>query len=83
MENWERIIDRISLPGDQQRVFIWGAGNTAVLAHQGMLRENLYRQLRIEAFLDSKLAGTELNGFPVYSPEIIPPPPPPQKTFSC
>jgi FkbM family methyltransferase len=71
MKQWEQIISELKLPESHQTVYVWGAGNTAVLFHQGMLRDNLYTELRITAFLDSKLAGTDFFGFPVYSPEIL------------
>ena len=71
MEGWERIVDHITLPLMDQKVFIWGAGNTSVLNHQGMLRENLYEELRVAAFLDSRLAGSMFHGFSVYSPDIL------------
>ena len=71
MEDWERIISNIGLPGTEQKVYIWGAGNTSVLNHQGMIRENLYQELRVSAFIDSKLAGTNVNGFPVFHPKIL------------
>jgi FkbM family methyltransferase len=71
MAIWETTVNGIALPAPDQRVYIWGAGNTAVLNHQGMLREDLYRELRVEAFLDSGKAGTELFGFPVFSPDIL------------
>ena len=71
MENWEKIIETIHMPKPEQRVFIWGAGNTSSLNHQGMLRENLYEELRVSAFLDSKLAGGTFNGFPVFHPNIL------------
>ncbi len=71
MEKWEQIIKNVGLPRETQKVYIWGAGNTAVLAHQGMLRENLYQAFHINAFLDSKQAGTDFFGFPVYDPKVL------------
>lgn len=71
MEDWERIIERIELFRPDQKVFIWGAGNTSILNHQGLNRENLYQKLRVEAFIDSKLAGTIIYGFPVFQPRVL------------
>ena len=71
MERWEEIFSKIEMPTLEHHVFIWGAGNTSVLNHQGMLRENLYEELRVEAFLDLKLSGTVFNGIPVFSPDIV------------
>ena len=71
MERWEQMIAGLPLPAANQKVYIWGAGNTSVLNHQGMLREKLYEELRLTAFLDRNNAGTVLNGFPVLSPEIL------------
>ncbi len=71
MEMWEHIISSVELPTENQKVFIWGAGNTAVLAHQGMLREKLYDKFHVNGFLDSNLAGSDFYGFPVLSPESI------------
>lgn len=71
MERWEQIIENMELPEQSQRVYIWGAGNTSELNHQGMLRENLYKELRITAFLDSNLAGTMFHSFPVLHPDIL------------
>lgn len=71
MEKWEQILENLRLPQPNQKVFIWGAGNTSVLNHQGMLRENLYKELRVTAFLDSKLAGTQFRGFPVFHPDVL------------
>lgn len=71
LKRWQEIIDNIELPKVNQKVLIWGAGNTSVLNHQGMLRENLYEELRVEAFIDTKPAGKELYGFPVLSPDIL------------
>lgn len=71
MELWEQIAERIELPKPEQKVFIWGAGNTSVLNHQGLQRENLYNELGITAFLDSKLAGGSIFGYPVYHPDIL------------
>ncbi len=71
MERWEQKIETICLPSPEQKVFIWGAGNTSVLNQQGMLRGNLYEELRVTAFLDSKLAGKVFNGFPVYHPDVL------------
>lgn len=71
MEHWEDIMEKTKLPERHQRVFLWGAGNSSSLNHQGLVRENLYHELRVEAFVDNRLAGTRLFGFPVYSPEIL------------
>ena len=71
MEKWEQLLEELPLPQPGQKVLIWGAGNTSVLNHQGMLRENLYEELRVSAFLDSRLAGTEFNGFPVLHPDVL------------
>lgn len=71
MERWEEIIEKIKMPTPEQNVFIWGAGNTSELNHQGMLREHLYDELGVQGFLDSKLAGTTFNGFSVFHPDIL------------
>lgn len=71
MERWEELIETIQLPSPGQKVYIWGAGNTSVLNHQGMLREGLYEAFGVSAFLDRKLAGTELFGYPVLRPEVL------------
>lgn len=71
MEKWEQLLEELPLPQPGQKVLIWGAGNTSVLNHEGMIRENLYEELRVSAFLDSKLAGTEFNGFPVLHPDML------------
>lgn len=71
MASWVQIVDRAELPLRNQRVFVWGAGNTAELAHQGMLRENLYDELNIVAFLDTKAAGRSFHGFKIEHPEIL------------
>ena len=71
MEKWEELLDEIKLPEPDDDVYIWGAGNTAVLAHQGMVREGLYDTLRVKGYIDGKLSGTTVNGFPVYSPDEI------------
>ena len=71
MERWEQIIETVELPRPDQKVYIWGAGNTSVLNHQGMLRENLYPEFHVYAYLDANKAGTFLFDKPVYSPEIL------------
>lgn len=71
MKQWEQIISDLKLPEPYQTVYVWGAGNTAVLSHQGLLRDNIYTEFGITAFIDSKLAGTDFFGFPVYSPEVL------------
>ncbi len=71
VEKWEQIIENIELPRPDQKVYIWGAGNTSVLNHQGMLREKLYQELRVVAFVDSKLAGKVINDFPVLHPNVL------------
>ena len=71
MERWEQIIETVELPRSNQKVYIWGAGNTSVLNHQGMLRENLYQEFHVCAFIDSNKAGMNLFELPVYSPEIL------------
>lgn len=60
MERWEQIIETVELPRPDQKVYIWGAGNTSVLNHQGMLRENLYQEFHVYAYLDANKAGTFL-----------------------
>lgn len=65
------MVENVKFPDNNMSVYIWGAGNTAVLAHQGMLRENLYKELNITGFIDSKKSGTTLNGLPVFGPDIL------------
>lgn len=71
MERWEKIVADMAFPKRGQTVYIWGAGNTAVLNHQGFLRADLYRELNVTAFLDTKQAGAELFGLPIYDPGIL------------
>ena len=71
MAAWEQIVENIELPEHNQKVYIWGAGNTSVLNHQGMVRENLYQELQVVAFIDSNLAGTIRNGLPVFHPKVL------------
>ena len=71
MDKWEALLNQIELPTETQRTYIWGAGNTSRLAHQGMTRENLYAEFHVAGFLDKKTAGTILNGFFVEKPEIL------------
>ncbi len=66
----EYMIENVQIPNNMD-VYIWGAGNTAVLAHQGMLRENLYKELNIVGFIDSKKSGSTLNGLPVFRPNVL------------
>ncbi len=65
------MVENVRIPDKNMHVYIWGAGNTAVLAHQGMLRENLYKELNIVGFIDSKKSGTNLNGLPVFGPDVL------------
>ena len=71
MEKWEELLEKIQLPEENDDVYIWGAGNTAVLAHQGMVREGMYDLLHVKGYIDSKLSGTVINGFQVFKPEDI------------
>ena len=73
MTGWETHIESVALPRKGQRVFVWGAGNTARLAHEGMKREGLYEALGIEGFVDRAQAGHTLFGFPVRHPDALPP----------
>ena len=72
MTGWETYIEDVALPRKGQRVFVWGAGNTAKLAHEGMKREGLYDALGIEGFVDRALAGQAFFGFPVGHPDALP-----------
>ena len=36
-----------------------------------MVRENLYQELQVVAFIDSNLAGTIRNGLPVFHPKVL------------
>lgn len=71
MKRWEKLVQEIEMPAAGQKVFIWGAGNTAVLSHQGMVREKLYEEFGVVGFLDSKPAGTKFLGFPVYHYSVL------------
>lgn len=70
MKNLFKQLENIPLPDKNQQTFIWGAGNTAVLAHQGMLRENLYNEFNVIGYLDKNYRRT-LNNLPVESPDIL------------
>ena len=70
MKNLLNQLEKVLLPDHNQQSFIWGAGNTAVLADQGMIRENLYKEFNIIGYLD-KNCGRTLNNLPVKSPEIL------------
>jgi len=72
MTGWENYIESVALPRKGQRVFVWGAGNTARLAHEGMKREGLYEALGIEGYVDRALAGHTLFGFSVGHPDALP-----------
>ncbi|MBQ6325280.1 MAG: FkbM family methyltransferase [Clostridia bacterium] len=71
MTGWENYIEGVELPRKGQRVFVWGAGNTARLAHEGMKREGLYEALGIEGFVDRAQAGHTLFGLPVGHPDAL------------
>ena len=71
MDNWEVLLNQIELPTETQQTYIWGAGNTSRLAHQGMIRENLYEEFHVVGFLDKKAHGTCINGYNVEKPEIL------------
>lgn len=73
MERWEELIKNIEFPIENniKKTYIWGAGNTAILTHQGMLRENFYQVFHVVAYIDKHHAGELLNGFPVIHPKDI------------
>lgn len=72
MEKWEHFIHDIDSPTSQDYdSYIWGAGNTAALAHQGMIRHHLYEKFNVVAYLDKEKEGSTLNGFQVLNPNIL------------